>query len=106
MNDDTVYISSPNSDEGVDAIINVMCHELAEACSDPLLNNWYVDSGSKAGYENADLCAWQFPDSQDVLVSGIPPIIYDYRYNLVACEKKYLVQSNWIPKTGPCQMSP
>jgi Phosphate-induced protein 1 conserved region len=47
---------SPNGNAGVDAMISVIAHELAEATTDPKLNAWY----NKNGDENADMCAWTF----------------------------------------------
>lgn len=51
---------SPNGNAGVDAMISVIAHELAEAATDPKLNAWYDRSGN----ENADICAWTFGSAQ------------------------------------------
>ena len=48
--------TTPNGDFGVDSMISVLAHELAETGSDPLINAW-MDS---AGEENGDKCAWNF----------------------------------------------
>ena len=48
--------TTPNGDFGVDSMISVLAHELAETGSDPLLNAWY----DSAGNENGDKCAWNF----------------------------------------------
>ena len=47
---------TPNGDFGVDSMISVLAHELAETGSDPLINAWYDASGN----ENGDKCAWNF----------------------------------------------
>lgn len=46
----------PNGDTNADASINVTSHELIEAQTDPMLDNWYDNSG----YEIGDECAWEF----------------------------------------------
>jgi len=51
---------SPNGNPGVDALINVISHELAETATDPLLTGWW---SSFSGFENADLCNFYFPSS-------------------------------------------
>ena len=36
---------SPNSDLGVDSMLNIYGHEFVEAVSDPLKNAWYDSNG-------------------------------------------------------------
>ena len=45
-------VNGPHGATGVDAVISIIAHELAEAVSDPLLNAWYRSAG---GDENADV---------------------------------------------------
>jgi len=52
--------------QGATAIINVAAHEILETITDPLLNAW-LDSNS---YENADKCAWKFPQTSITLKNG------------------------------------
>lgn len=44
-------IISPNGDVGIDAMINVMAHELAETVTDPALNAYItqVNTGNEVG---------------------------------------------------------
>jgi hypothetical protein len=51
--------STVTSNQGLAALANVSGHELSEARTDPRGAGWY-DSG---GAENADKCAWVFPDA-------------------------------------------
>jgi len=51
---------SPNGNAGVDAIVNLLAHEIIEATTDPDQNGWF----DSAGYENADKCAWTFGGAQ------------------------------------------
>ncbi|CAI5466642.1 unnamed protein product [Closterium sp. Yama58-4] len=48
--------SSPNRDKGMDGLLSVYAHELAEATSSPYLQTWMDDKGD----ENADKCGWKF----------------------------------------------
>ena len=92
---------SPNGDAAIDAAINIIGHELAEAATDPTGSGWCY-SGSDTGcfvanaVENCDQCAWDFPNVT---------IISNYRYNLQVGSRKYLVQSNWNLTTKNCTMS-
>ena len=46
---------APNGDVGVDGMVSIFAHELAEAASDPHLDAW-ADEG---GNENADKCQYK-----------------------------------------------
>ncbi|CAI6001200.1 unnamed protein product [Closterium sp. NIES-64] len=46
---------SPNGDVGMDGLLSVFAHELAEATSDPFMSAWFDSDGE----ENADKCAWE-----------------------------------------------
>lgn len=92
---------SPNGDAAVDAAISVIAHELAEAATQPSGGGWcYSGSNtscfSSGAVENADQCAWYFPNL--AYVNG-------YYYNLVMGTKKYLVQANWNLGTKTCTMA-
>ncbi len=50
--------------QGLAALANVTAHELSEAITDPQLSAWFDASGQ----ENADKCAWVFPN--DVTLSN------------------------------------
>jgi Phosphate-induced protein 1 conserved region len=89
---------SPNGDAGVDAMMSVIAHELAEAVSDPIsdIDNeraWQDSNGS----ENADKCAWgygtTYKTSNGASANG--------KIN----GKDYLIQRNWDPVLGSCQSS-
>ena len=94
--------NSPNSNAGVDSAISVIGHELSEAVTDPTGFGWCYSYGqpdcfSSGGVENADQCAWDFPNSTR-LPSGA-------KYNMAVGGKNYLVQSNWNLNTKTCRMS-
>ncbi|KAL6211103.1 hypothetical protein ACLB2K_016331 [Fragaria x ananassa] len=49
-------LSPPNKDIGVDGMISVIGHELAELSSNPLVNAWYAGEDPTAPTEIGDLC--------------------------------------------------
>lgn len=49
-------LSSPNQDVGVDGMISVIGHELAEVATNPLVNAWYAGEDPTAPTEIGDLC--------------------------------------------------
>jgi hypothetical protein len=52
----TGALKSPNGDVGVDGMISVIGHELAELASNPLVNAWYAGEDPTAPTEIGDLC--------------------------------------------------
>ncbi|KAI3499244.1 hypothetical protein L1887_35037 [Cichorium endivia] len=49
-------LAPPNGDVGVDGMISVIGHELAELASNPLVNAWYAGEDPTAPTEIGDLC--------------------------------------------------
>lgn len=49
-------LKAPNADVGVDGMISVIGHELAELASNPLVNAWYAGEDPTAPTEIGDLC--------------------------------------------------
>ena len=47
---------------GADVMASVLAHETFEAITDPTGNAWWdnISSGNTAGYEEADMCAYQY----------------------------------------------
>ncbi|GJP50598.1 hypothetical protein CLOM_g9747 [Closterium sp. NIES-68] len=86
--------AAPTGDPGMDGLLSVFAHELAEAASSPFVSTWF-DGG---GEENADKCSWMFS-----------PILTDpsgARYNLVGVNgSKFLIQQNWDLTSGACQLA-
>ncbi len=85
--------NSPNNNLGADAMASIIIHELEEAVTDPLLNAWYT----RRGYENADICAWQFGSTYTVSNGS--------KANMKLGTRDYLIQSNWVnTNNGYCAL--
>jgi hypothetical protein len=86
--------ASPNGNVGVDAMINIIGHELVETATDPLFNGWY-DAHSPA-CESGDKCEWNFAS---VISSGT------YYYNVLIGANKYLIQEIYNNIIQGCEES-
>ncbi|GJP41812.1 hypothetical protein CLOM_g1454 [Closterium sp. NIES-68] len=84
----------PNGDAGMDGMVSVLAHELAEATSSPFLATWFDAQGE----ENADICAGDYGDvAQDATTGAY--------FNLEGVRgSKFIVQANLDPVTGRCVM--
>ncbi|CAI5473031.1 unnamed protein product [Closterium sp. Yama58-4] len=84
---------APTGDPGMDGLVSVFAHELAEATSSPFISTWFDGEG----YENADKCAWKFAP----LIPGASGI----KYNLVGVNSsRFLIQQNWDLVSGSCAL--
>ena len=79
----------PPNEASTDSIINVYSHEIWEA----LTNTYGAYYRSCDGYENADLCNYNFGI---VSVSGSTFSGNKVNYNMILNNTKYLVQHNWL----------
>eukprot|EP00850_Spirogloea_muscicola_P022360 SM000290S10894 [mRNA] locus=s290:36225:39180:+ [translate_table: standard] len=89
----------PNGDRGVDAVVNMFAHELAEIATNPFHGPKDTPSYCVKGteIENADLCEWTYGP---ISYSDPPEKAY---YNLVGANNtKYLVQLNWNRRHFKC----
>ncbi|CAI5993152.1 unnamed protein product [Closterium sp. NIES-64] len=83
---------APNGDAGMDGMVSVVAHELAEATSSPFLATWFNDQGE----ENADICAGDYGDVTRDATTGA-------YFNLEGVRgSKFIVQANLDPVTGRC----
>ncbi|CAG8545106.1 6571_t:CDS:1 [Ambispora leptoticha] len=83
---------SPNSNVGIDGMINIMAHEMIESLNDPFLSAWYDSKGQ----ESADKCNFNFG----------PTVKADNNanYNMIVSGIKYNIQMNWNPNTAECEI--
>jgi hypothetical protein len=82
---------SPNNDDGADAEVNTLAHEIEETTTDGMGNAWF----DVRGYENADKCAWIWGSTYTTPNGGVA--------NVKIGARDYLVQQNWVNSgSGGC----
>lgn len=97
-------MGAPNGDPGVDGMISVIAHELAEVSSNPLVNAWYAGDNPMSPTEIADLCLGVYGTGAG---GGYVGQVYkDFRgngFNLHGVKgRKFLVQWVWNPLRRRC----
>ncbi|KAL7082922.1 hypothetical protein ACP275_14G131300 [Erythranthe tilingii] len=94
----------PNGDVGVDGMISVIGHELAELSSNPLVNAWYAGEDPTAPTEIGDLCEGLYGTGGGGGYIG--QVMKDgggRTYNLNGRRgRKFLVQWIWNPILNAC----
>lgn len=100
----TKPLQPPNGNVGLDGMISVLAHELAEISSNPLINAWYVGNDPTAPTEIADLCEGIYGTGGggaymgDVLLDS-----YGRSFNMHGIRsRKFLVQWIWNPLLSYC----
>ncbi|XP_002994037.2 protein EXORDIUM-like 3 [Selaginella moellendorffii] len=100
----TQPMKPPNANRGVDGMISVIGHELAEMSSNPLINAWYAGTDPTAPTEIADLCEGMYGTGAGGGYTG--SVLTDDKgasYNLNGIHgRKYLVQWVWSPVLSAC----
>ncbi|MBA0621942.1 hypothetical protein Godav_007519 [Gossypium davidsonii] len=89
-------LKSPNSDVGVDGMISVIGHEVAELATNPLVNAWYAGQDPVAPVEIADLCEGIYGTGGGGSYTG--QLLNDKdgaTYNMNGIRRRYLVQWVW-----------
>ncbi|RCV20025.1 hypothetical protein SETIT_4G022900v2 [Setaria italica] len=97
--------SPPNADVGVDGMVSVIAHELAELASNPLANAWYAGTDPSFPTEIADLCEGIYGTGGGGAYTG--QLLTDARsgaaYNVNgAGGRRFLVQWVWNPVLSYC----
>lgn len=95
----------PNGDPGVDGMVSVIAHELAEMASNPLANAWYAGGDPSFPTEIADLCEGIYGTGGGGAYTG--QLLTDGRsgasYNLNGVGgRRFLVQWVWDPYRSYC----
>ncbi len=90
----SIQSTTPNDNEGADAMANVISHEINETTTDPDLNAWF--SGNLGG-EVGDLCNFNF---------GNPFLAPNAALaNVTLNGRNFLIQQNWVNDSkGFCAM--
>uniref|UniRef100_A0A1D1YC57 Zinc finger protein 319 n=1 Tax=Anthurium amnicola TaxID=1678845 RepID=A0A1D1YC57_9ARAE len=96
---------APNGDPGVDGMVSVIGHELAEMATNPLVNAWYAGADPSFPTEIADLCEGIYGTGGGGAYTG--QVTVDGRdgawYNLHGSGgRRFLVQWVWHPHLGYC----
>ncbi|KAL2329377.1 hypothetical protein Fmac_022804 [Flemingia macrophylla] len=94
---------SPNADVGVDGMISVIGHEMAELATNPLANAWYAGQDPSFPVEIADLCEGIYGTGGGGSYTGQ---LLDARdgatYNMNGIRRKFLVQWVWSHVLNYC----
>lgn len=95
----------PNGDVGVDGMVSVIAHELAEMASNPLANAWYAGGDPSFPTEIADLCEGIYGTGGGGAYTG--QLLTDGRsgasYNVNGVGgRRFLVQWVWDPYRSYC----
>lgn len=93
----------PNGDVGVDGMVNVLAHELAEMSTNPLVNAWYAGEDPEFPQEIADLCEGIYGTGGGGSYTG--ELLRDgggaYNVNGVG-GRRFLIQWLWNPVVNYC----
>ncbi|RLN15464.1 uncharacterized protein C2845_PM02G21220 [Panicum miliaceum] len=94
----------PNGDAGVDGIVSVIAHELAELATNPLINAWYAGEDPNAPTEIADLCEGVYGTGGGGGYAGKVAVDAQGRsWNVNGRNgRKFLVQWLWSPEAKAC----
>ncbi|XP_058085475.1 protein EXORDIUM-like 3 [Magnolia sinica] len=96
-------LKAPNGDIGVDGMVSVIAHELAELATNPLINAWYAGQDPSFPTEIADLCEGIYGTGGGGSYTG--QMLNDEdgaTYNLNGIGRRFLVQWIWHPVYNYC----
>lgn len=104
MNGAVQPMKSPNGDVGVDGLISVLGHEMAEIATNPLVNAWYAGTTPSAPNEIADICEGEYGTGAGGSYPGV--LMADKQgasYNMYGINgRKFLLQWLWSPQSNAC----
>lgn len=93
----------PNGDVGVDGMVTVVAHELAELATNPLVNAWYAGEDPCFPQEIADLCEGIYGTGGGGSYMGQLQRARDgSTYNVNGLGRRFLVQWVWHPVLNYC----
>ncbi|KAK3009809.1 hypothetical protein RJ639_013934 [Escallonia herrerae] len=96
-------LKSPNGDVGVDGMVSVIGHEMAELATNPLVNAWYAGEDPVFPVEIADLCEGIYGTGGGGSYTG--QMLSDAdgaTYNMKGIRRKFLVQWVWNHMLNYC----
>ncbi|KAI3432123.1 AT-hook motif nuclear-localized protein [Psidium guajava] len=96
-------LRAPNGDAGVDGMVSVIGHEVAELATNPLANAWYAGQDPSFPVEIADLCEGIYGTGGGGSYTG--QMLEDgdgATYNMKGIRRKFLVQWVWNHVVSYC----
>ncbi|KAK9060946.1 hypothetical protein SSX86_018126 [Deinandra increscens subsp. villosa] len=96
-------LKSPNGEVGIDGMVSVIGHELAEMASNPLVNAWYAGQDPSFPVEIADLCEGIYGTGGGGSYTG--QMLKDgdgATYNMRGIRRRFLVQWVWSRVVNYC----
>lgn len=104
MGPSTKALKAPNGDVGIDGMISVLAHELAEVSTNPLINAWFAGGDPTAPVEIGDLCEGLYGSGGGGSYTGL--VLRDEdgaSYNVLGVRgRRFLVQWVWSPILNAC----
>lgn len=89
-------VKSPNGDVGVDGMVSVIGHEIAELATNPFVNAWYAGPDPIFPVEIADLCEGIYGTGGGGSYTGQMMNGHDgATYNMNGIRRRFLVQWLW-----------
>ncbi|KAI3940037.1 hypothetical protein MKW98_029813 [Papaver atlanticum] len=96
-------LKSPNGDTGIDGMISVIAHEIAELATNPLVNAWYAGPDPSFPTEIADLCEGIYGTGGGGSYTGQMMKGHDgATFNMNGIRRRFLVQWVWNPFLKYC----
>ncbi|KAG9155406.1 hypothetical protein Leryth_009850 [Lithospermum erythrorhizon] len=96
-------VKSPNDDVGVDGMISVIAHELAEVATNPLDNAWFAGPDPVFPVEIADLCEGIYGTGGGGSYTGqMLNGVDGATYNMHGIRRRFLVQWVWNHMVNYC----
>ncbi|KAL0913329.1 hypothetical protein M5K25_016780 [Dendrobium thyrsiflorum] len=100
----TAAMRPPNGDVGVDGMVSVIAHELAELSTNPLVNAWYAGDDPTSPTEIADLCEGVYGSGGGGGYTGeVASDGAGRQFNVNGRKgRKFLIQWVWSPVLRAC----
>jgi hypothetical protein len=87
--------------DAIDPVVGVLSHEASETMTDPNLDAWFQSSGTDAGFENGDKCAYVYGNGGFGSTTGLANNGLGF-YNYTLSGDQYLMQLEWDQRLKNC----
>ncbi|MFS7977218.1 putative protein EXORDIUM [Helianthus anomalus] len=96
-------LKSPNGEVGVDVMIRVIVHEMAEMATDPSVNAWYANSDPADPVEIADLCIGKYGGGGGLgYIGEVRRDANGAVFNVYRIRRRFLIQWVWSYVADDC----